>query len=415
MAYSLERTVKDADLVPISGALVYVYDADSNLAKLVTSGDAPSVNPVTSDSLGYAAIFTAAQGIYTLKYFWGGRMRLVEAQAIAGAATLGNLIGDAAANAVAKAQAAISADVAAAEAAQTLAQTARDEAVAAADLAQVTVGGLVYNSWTALAAATGMVAGDSAVVFDDAGTHTDPVVGGTVGNVGVYVYSVSPAGWQRVAAGAGTVTSVGGTGTVNGLTLTGTVTDVGNLTLGGTLSGVSLTTQVSGTLPIANGGTGATDAATARSNLGAGTVTSVDGAGSVNGLTLTGTVTSSGSLTLGGGITSVGASATVDGFVIGYRSVPRSTTLTTAVAGDVAKCIAVSAGLTLPAATFAAGDAFSIYNDSAASVTITQGTNLTLRWAGTANTGNRTLGARGLATVWFNSASEAIISGAGVS
>ena len=70
----------------------------------------------------------------------------------------------------------------------------------------------------------------------------------------------------RVVSGApawgtdyvGTVTSVGGTGTVNGITLTGTVTSSGNLTLGGTLSGVSLTSQVSGTLPVANGGTGIT-------------------------------------------------------------------------------------------------------------------------------------------------------------
>jgi len=60
----------------------------------------------------------------------------------------------------------------------------------------------------------------------------------------------------RANLGAGTVTSVGGTGTVNGITLTGTVTTAGNLTLGGTLSGVSLTTQVSGILPIANGGNG---------------------------------------------------------------------------------------------------------------------------------------------------------------
>lgn len=58
----------------------------------------------------------------------------------------------------------------------------------------------------------------------------------------------------------GTVTSVGGTGTVNGLTLSGTVTSSGSLTLGGTLSGVNLTTQVTGTLPIANGGTGQTTA-----------------------------------------------------------------------------------------------------------------------------------------------------------
>ena len=54
----------------------------------------------------------------------------------------------------------------------------------------------------------------------------------------------------------GSVTSVGGTGTVNGITLTGTVTSSGNLTLGGALSGVNLTSQVTGVLPTANGGTG---------------------------------------------------------------------------------------------------------------------------------------------------------------
>ena len=56
----------------------------------------------------------------------------------------------------------------------------------------------------------------------------------------------------------GTVTSVGGTGTVNGISLSGTVTSSGNLTLGGTLANVDLTSQVTGTLPVANGGTGAT-------------------------------------------------------------------------------------------------------------------------------------------------------------
>jgi hypothetical protein len=54
------------------------------------------------------------------------------------------------------------------------------------------------------------------------------------------------------------VTSVGGTGTVNGITLSGTVTSTGNLTLGGALTGVNLATQVTGTLPVANGGTGIT-------------------------------------------------------------------------------------------------------------------------------------------------------------
>ena len=164
----------------------------------------------------------------------------------------------------------------------------------------------------------------------------------------------------RSAIGAGTgggsVTSVGGTGTVNGITLTGTVTSSGNLTLGGTLSNVSLSSQVTGTLPLASGGTGATTAATARTNLGAtpvgsnlfglvhnigsgfkyiqvnsdqtvstldsadfrtaigaGTVNSVGGTGSVNGITLTGTVTTSGNLTLGGTLSNVSLSSQVTG------------------------------------------------------------------------------------------------------
>jgi len=129
-----------------------------------------------------------------------------------------------------------------------------------------------------------------------------------------------------VVTSTGTVTSVAGTGTVNGMSLTGTVTTAGSLTLGGTLSDVSLTTQVLGTLPIANGGTGATTAGAALTALGAyaaanpsgytantGTVTSVAGSGTVNGLSLSGTVTTAGSLTLGGTLSGVSLTTQVSG------------------------------------------------------------------------------------------------------
>jgi hypothetical protein len=57
----------------------------------------------------------------------------------------------------------------------------------------------------------------------------------------------------------GSVTSVAVTGTVNGITLTGgPVTTTGTFTLGGTLGSVDLTSQITGTLPVANGGTGQT-------------------------------------------------------------------------------------------------------------------------------------------------------------
>jgi trimeric autotransporter adhesin len=89
------------------------------------------------------------------------------------------------------------------------------------------------------------------------------------------------------------------------------------------ISGSQIT---SGTVAIANGGTGASDAATALTNLGAypatnpsgfttnvGTVTSVSGTGTVNGMTLTGSVTTSGSLTLGGTLSGVNLTSQVTG------------------------------------------------------------------------------------------------------
>jgi len=277
------------------------------------------------------------------------------------------------------------------------------------------------------------------------------------------------------ATNNGTVTSVSGTGTVNGITLTGTVTSSGNLTLGGTLSGVSLSTQVTGTLPIANGGsgqttaqaamnafagavtsgsylrgngtnvvmstiqagdvptlnqnttgtaanvtgtvaianggTGATTNTAARTNLGAttlgsnlftitnpsavtfprfnadnsvsslnatdfrtaigagtgngnGTVTSVGGTGSVNGITLSGTVTSSGNLTLGGTLSGVSLSTQVTGTLPVANGGTGQTTYT-----DGQLLIGNTTGNTLAKATLTAGSGISITN-GAGSITI---------------------------------------------
>jgi hypothetical protein len=114
------------------------------------------------------------------------------------------------------------------------------------------------------------------------------------------------------------VTSVAGTGTVNGITLTGTVTSTGSLTLGGTLTGVNLASQVTGILPIANGGT-----ATATPNLTAGSGVTISGtwpnqtiAATGSGGTITG-VTASSPLASSGGtapnISFTGTLATANG------------------------------------------------------------------------------------------------------
>lgn len=88
--------------------------------------------------------------------------------------------------------------------------------------------------------------------------------------------------------------------------------------------------------------------------------------------------------------------------------IPRTTTFDASAKGQR---VAVSANFTIPANTYAAGDVFSFYNTGSTTLTVTQGTNLTLRQDGTTNTGNRTLLQYGICTVWFNSATEAVISG----
>ncbi len=99
---------------------------------------------------------------------------------------------------------------------------------------------------------------------------------------------------------------------------------------------------------------------------------------------------------------------------VGYAlAIPRLNAESTATTAARGKCSGIGDGLgrTVPASVFAAGDAISYYCDGSSAVTITQGVGLTLRLAGTTSTGNRTLAARGFATVWFNSATEAVISG----
>ena len=119
---------------------------------------------------------------------------------------------------------------------------------------------------TGLPLSTG-VTGTLPVANGGTGTVTPSIVAGT----NVTVSGTWPNQTIDSSNPGGTVTSVSGTGTVNGISLSGTVTSTGSLTLGGALTGVSLTTQVTGTLPVANGGTGATTLSSGALLKGAGT------------------------------------------------------------------------------------------------------------------------------------------------
>ena len=97
----------------------------------------------------------------------------------------------------------------------------------------------------------------------------------------------------------------------------------------------------------------------------------------------------------------VTAAASTDDYSVGYKKIARSssTTISRLYCGF---CKSLSAGVTIPSATFEAGDSFSIFNNSASAFTITQGSGLTM-YGPNASTGSLSLAARGMATIWFDS------------
>jgi hypothetical protein len=85
-------------------------------------------------------------------------------------------------------------------------------------------------------------------------------------------------------------------------------------------------------------------------------------------------------------------------------------------ASDAGQVVSITTGgVTVPSGVFSAGQAVSIYNNSATSQTITQGGGTTMTLASSGLTGNRTLGGYGLCTVLCIASNTFVITGAGIS
>jgi len=100
-----------------------------------------------------------------------------------------------------------------------------------------------------------------------------------------------------------------------------------------------------------------------------------------------------------------------DAVTLGYLNIPSSATTGTLVAADVGKFLPLAAGITIPASIFAAGDAISLYNNSASTKTITCSA-VTTKIAGSDTTvTSATLAIRGVATVLFVDATNCVLTG----
>ena len=88
------------------------------------------------------------------------------------------------------------------------------------------------------------------------------------------------------------------------------------------------------------------------------------------------------------------------------------------IATDAGKCIhahATTTQVTVKNSVFAPGDMVTILNGDANNLTITEDSGFALRNSGDGTTGNRVLGAFGMATIYFSGTSVGYISGAGLS
>jgi hypothetical protein len=189
-------------------------------------------------------------------------------------------------------------------------------------------------------------------------------------------------------------------------TTDGTFDTNGNLkTIAGT---VNLASQVTGTLPVANGGTGATTLTGVLKGNGTSAFTAATAG--------TDYVAPSGAL----GTPSSGTltNCTADGTnSVGYRNIPQSgsdkTTSYSLLTTDVGKFVGVgtSGSITIPNNTFAAGDVISLFNNTTGNITVT--CSITTAYIAGTNTDKdtMTLATRGVATILFISGTVCVVSG----
>jgi hypothetical protein len=117
-------------------------------------------------------------------------------------------------------------------------------------------------------------------------------------------------------------------------------------------------------------------------------------------------------------IVGVVTATTVEDSLGNLRSIPQNAKASAynLAASDNGKHISITTGgISVLSGIFSIGDTVAIYNNSGSNQTITQGASVTLRQAGTGNTGNRNLAQYGICTILCVASNTFVISGTGIS
>jgi hypothetical protein len=236
--------------------------------------------------------------------------------------------------------------------------------------------------------------------------------------------SVGTAGSKKITMGQFDIYTAAAAQTLTNKTISGS---------NNTLSNISLASSVTGTLPVANGGTGATTLAganipvtnaantfTAAQTFRAANAIRSEAASTQDAVVIAGRAggTSSYAVTLTPITLSANRTVTIpdETFTVGFRNLPAVGTQTgsyTLGVNDVGKYVQVGTGgsITIPTSTFAEGDAITIYNNTTGNITITcSAPTAYIAGTNTVKT-SMTLATHGVATVLFYSATDCVVTG----
>lgn len=260
------------------------------------------------------------------------------------------------------------------------------------------------NSSITLTGSSGFVKANS-IQGTDGVNAIYPGYNGVTGAVGIT---------SNLTVGIGVAGNITANGTVNFTNASNvSLGAVGNVKITGGTTGQYLTTDGSGNLSfsaisstsISNGDSNV-NIPTANGNV------TISSAGTANVVVVSSTSANvTGELNVSGNVTS-------NGIRLGYLGAPlsgsdKTTSYTLATPTDLGKIVIVGTGgsIIIPNSTFSAGDTIGLYNNTAATVTVTCSTTNAYIAGTDTNKTSVTLAARGLATIAFISSTLCVISG----